>query len=83
LVESLFRRQLQCYYSNTLILGNKYEQTQLNIMPSAVSLIENTPIPLKISDDGMTVAYDDATAWNVTAAPAVVSLASTHHPTLR
>ena len=45
-------------------------------MPSAIPTSPPTvPIPLKISADDMTIAYDDPTAWNVTAAPAVVSVA--------
>jgi hypothetical protein len=44
-------------------------------MPSAIPTSPPTvPIPLKISPDEMTIAYNDPTAWNVTAAPAVVSV---------
>lgn len=51
-------------------------------MPSVNHDVVPTAIPLKISDDGMEMAisYDDPTAWNVTAAPAVVSFSSARHP---
>jgi hypothetical protein len=58
--------------------GIKHKQSSRCIMPSVVAANMNVPIPLKISDDGMTVAYDDPTAWNVTAAPAVVGLFVIH-----